>query len=216
MATTRPPHPPGPEPSAVSSALELLADLEATAATLQALAGPDGRLWLDGGLARRLWPYLPPSEASDRLVLHILLLEEAGRAVTWAQDGREWLAFPPPPGGPFSRAGEREGEEERARARARERAREREHAEARAVSERWARWEREQTGAGPTRPQRPTLLDAPPLGCADHPWGSLEPCGPCGTAADRREEWLAKQKYIEELAIFEELRGDGGEWDEPF
>lgn len=185
-------------------------------------------------LAATLYPTEPRRGATERVILHLLMLEEAGHLHTWAQDGREWLALldphePPPAAptapprptftpapdplaaGPFSPAGKREKEREDARARARERARARAAAEEQERRERWASWEQEYEQPRPARPVRPSLLDAPPIGCPDHPNGSLTPCGPCGTAFERREAWKAEQKYVEQLSIFEERWGD-----EPF
>ncbi|WP_345750096.1 hypothetical protein [Microbacterium rhizophilus] len=212
--------------------LGLPAEAAPTAWGLRFLVGVENRLLVDPQrIAAMLYPAEPRAAASERVVLHILMLEEAGHLRTWVQDGREWLALlvpfesppsalqaPPAPPAPsvsftepplFSTAGEREEEREEARARARERARAQAAAEDQARSERWAAWEAEYaTSTKPLRPLRPALLDAPPIGCAEHPEGTREPCGPCGTARERRRAFLVKQQYVEQLSIFEERWGD--------
>ena len=201
-----------------------------TAVGLRILLGPQRALPLDPQrLASQLYPSEPLRLATERIILHILMLEEAGHVRTWAQHGREWIsmrdpheaptstpqgtAHPSPAptpdalaAGPFSPAGEREKGREEARARARERARAQAAAEDLELRERWAAWDREYATprTAPTRPERPLLLNAPPIGCPDHPTGSLEPCGPCGTAMERRTEWKVRQRYQEQLTDFEE------------
>lgn len=67
------------------------------------------------------------------------------------------------------------------------------------------RWESAYSKPAPrARPKRPAILQAPPLGCQEHPQGTLEDCGPCGTAAERRRVFLARHKYEQQLALFEE------------
>lgn len=171
-------------------------------------------------IAKQLLDGMPLAWATDRIERDVLALEEAGHVATWMQDGREWLALrrsgpaaPQPAPDPhrascaspstgpiFIGLGERE--RERQHESARERARERLLAEERESA---ARWALEYSRPRPRKPpQRPRLLDAPPRGCPDHPGGSFEECGPCGLAADIRKTWLANEKYLEELVVFEE------------
>lgn len=224
METTHLPPPNGEWRSPASSVLGLPVDVAATALGLQMLVGSSNLLQLHPlRIARQLFPADEPQSASERVVLHVLLLEEAGMVTTWAQDGLEWLSMrqaspvppvafsdPPPapvvtaespaPTWPFSPAGERERKREEARARARARA----DAEEQARHDRWARWEDDYTSQAPARPKRPLTMDAPPLGCPDHPHGSLTPCGPCGTQGKRYKEWMDREQYTEKLSIFEQ------------
>lgn len=195
---------------------------------LSALMGEQSRIPLDvEWIAKQLLAGMPVEWAADRIVRDVLVLEDAGHVVTWAQDGREWLALPrsghaapqpapdrpgascAPPSGPiFIGLGERE--RERQHASARERARERVQAEERESA---ARWALEYSRPRPRKPpQRPRLLDAPPRGCPDHPNGTFDECGPCGLAADIRKTWLANEKYVEELVVFEESQA--AQWED--
>ena len=65
----------------------------------------------------------------------------------------------------------------------------------------WAEWAAEQERTTP--PRRPLLLDAPPIGCPDHPNGRIEDCGPCGTFRRRHDRWVAQQRYTEQVERFE-------------
>ena len=103
-------------------------------------------------------------------------------------------------------------ERERARARARARAEAQARAEERAWEARWAEHGTRQL----QRPERPLVLQAPPIGCDEHPNGTTIPCGPCGTRAEYREKWLAEQKYMEQLSLFEEMSEEVVFDDEPF
>lgn len=187
-------------------------------------------------IARQLFPTEDPHLAADRVELHVLQLEDAGIVCTWAQGGLEWLSMcpwsprppaadtvPPPPPSfapapsvptpAFSSAGERERTSEEARARARAQAK----AEEQARQDRWARWEDDYITQVPKRPKRPLTMDAPPIGCPDHPHGSLTSCGPCGTQAKRYREWLDREQYTEKLAMFEQCNDEGMPADdEPF
>lgn len=250
MDTTHLPPPNGAERSPVSAVLGLPVEVAATALGLQLLAGTTNVLQLQPlWIARQLFPAEDPVSAADRVELHVLQLEEAGMLSTWAEGDCEWLTLtrpsdavpgPPilparprpasgpapgpsfveetqlPPLPPFSSAGKRERAREEAHARARARA----DAEERAHQDRWRRWEEEYTAQAPVRPRRPAILDAPPIGCPNHPYGTVsEECGPCGTAADRRRDHLARAKYTEQLSIFEERQPtDEGmpDDDEPF
>lgn len=203
-----------------SSVLGLPAEAAATLVALRVIAHGAGPILLQPEiLAARIYPNLPPDMAREVLILHVVMLEDAGYARSWIADGREWLLLTDPweipaqepPSGPlprpFSPAGEREGEGARARESARERARAQVEAEERERVARWDQWYRDQAQPVSRRPARPSLLDAPPIGCPDHPHGHFEPCGPCGTAAARRREWLARNAYTEQLSIFEEQSG---------
>lgn len=237
METTHLPPPNGEGRSPASCVLGLPVDVAATALGLQMLVGPANVLQLHPQrIAHQLFPADDPQAAADRVVLHVLQLEEAGMVSTWAQDGSEWLAMrqashapspaftapatgpsfapePHPPARPFSSAGERERTREEARARARART----DAEEQARQDRWARWEDDYTRQAPTRPKRPLTMDAPPMGCPDHPHGSLQPCGPCGTQARRYREWMDREQYTEKLAMFEETTDEEmPDDDEPF
>lgn len=237
MDTTPLPPPSGEGRSPASFVLGLPVDVAATALGLQMLVGTSNLLQLHPlWIARQLFPTDDSQEAADRVVLHILQLEDAGMVSTWAQDGLEWLSMrrqspasptplseaptapsftrePAPQPPPFSSTGERERTREEARARARARA----NAEEQARQDRWARWEDEYINQAPKRPKRPLTMDAPPIGCPDHPHGSLESCGPCGTQAKRWREWMDREQYTEKLAIFEQHTDERmPDDDEPF
>jgi hypothetical protein len=51
------------------------------------------------------------------------------------------------------------------------------------------------------------LIDAPPLGCPEHPHGTFKDCGPCGTARRRHDRWVAQERYTDQLADYEEGQG---------
>lgn len=222
MARIHPRPPSGDKPSPASSALAVVPAAAAqTMLGLQVLIGSETRLPLDPEwIARELFPGVPLAMSTDRVIRDVLVLEEAGHVRSWAQSGREWLALTSPrhPGRPepFSTAWEREkeGERERAQERAREDARQRARAriaqEDLEDAETWTRWDIEHSRptAAP-RPERPALLRAPPLGCPDHPEGTFEECGPCGTAITRRKMFLARQRYEQQLSVFEEQQWEG-------
>lgn len=223
MDTTPQPQPPGDGHSPVPNVLGLPLEAAPTALGLRMLAGASPIRLQAERIAAQLYPFLPLPSTADLVTLHVLMLEEAGHVRTWADAAGEWLEVlplppsaptppqdaPPTPGPhfaptpPFSPAGESERERERARARARERA----QAQADAEAQEWAiRWASQGTAQPKlSRPARPDLLNAPPIGCHDHPNGTTEsPCGPCGTAAAYRKQWLTQRRYTEQLAIFEE------------
>lgn len=79
-----------------------------------------------------------------------------------------------------------------------ERARAWVQAESAERSGRWAGWEGTQEHK-PQPPRRPLLLDAPPIGCPDHPHGRFANCGPCGTARRRHDKFLAQERYTQEV-----------------
>jgi hypothetical protein len=218
-------HPQHPHSDARSTASRALAAVPAPAAQtllgLQALIGDQSRIPLDvEWIAKQLLDGMPIAWAADRIERDVLVLEDAGHVVTWAQDGREWLALPrrghaaPRPAQahsvgfsepPFSSAWEREreGEKERARGSARARAWERMDAETRESA---AHWASEYSEIVPQRPKRPARLDAPPLGCPDHPNGTMQECGKCGTAAERRKTFLAGERYLDDMVRYEEAK----------
>ncbi|WP_218823006.1 hypothetical protein [Microbacterium sp. Yaish 1] len=223
MDTTPQPPPSGGGHSMVPNVLGLPLEAAPTALGLRMLAGTSPMRLRPESIAAQLYPTMSATAATELVILHVVMLEEAGHARTWADESGEWLVMLPLPSeaptvpltapsapGPafaprpaFSPAGESERERERARARARERARARADAEAQEWATRWA----SQGPAQPvlSRPARPDLLNAPPIGCHEHPNGTTTvPCGPCGTAAAYRRQWLANRRYMEQLAIFEE------------
>jgi hypothetical protein len=141
---------------------------------------------------------------------HLLALEESGFLRMYPSGGSWWIQLrrplktprplasecPPDPSGSFLAVG-RARAEERVRAEQAERAGE------------WAAWAGEQERT-PRPPRRPLLLDAPPIGCPDHPDGRYEDCGPCGTARRRHDKWVQQERYTQQIA---EQAGDD---DEPF
>ena len=165
----------------------------------------------------------PGQAATDTVIEHLLMLADSG-FLTIYQDGEsEWIALrrplrvdarlassdAPEPPREHSRefaavggAGERAGA--RVRAEQGERASE------------WAVWAGEQETR--TRlPKRPLLMDAPPLGCPDHPAGRFKDCGPCGTARRRHDRWVQEARYGEQMTEYEQAQGDEEVWDdEPF
>lgn len=197
----------------------------------------EGRRELDLELiAFELYPWTTNEERADAIALvewHVLLLEECGFLTTYTALGREWLALcwplrgdrrgrapdcPPPPvsASPrFSRedvAVERERERARVSAWARERARAERERENEVVAGTWTQWASTHAeGSRPVRPARPLLLDAPPLGCVDHPQGRQSACGPCGTARKQHEIWLTNQRYEEQLGEWYATQPEEGE-----
>lgn len=187
-------------------------------------------------IAAELYPEDDPPEAETRVELHILMLEESGFLVTYVADGEEWLALhrplrgdrrgraatsPEPPQTAYTARSPLSMESvavERERAWARERARERVRGEEEADARRWETWRAQAQTPSRRRPGRPLLLSAPPLGCVDHPDGTQEPCGPCGTARKYHERWLARERYEDQLAVFDEDSTEGAatDDDEPF
>lgn len=145
---------------------------------------------------------------------HILTLAESGFLSLYQSAGVWWIALTSPLRTPRPMPSECPAPDLSgtflAVGGARARARERVLAEAGERAERWAEWEGEQERTRRT-PARPLLLDAPPIGCPDHPNGKFADCGPCGTARRRHDRWVAQQRYEENLAAAD----DGGD-DEPF
>jgi len=155
-----------------------------------------------------------PTMTPDVIESHLLELDESGFLTIYQAGGTSWLqvttplktprpmpsespappAAPEPSGSLMAVGGAREWASERMRAEAGER------------SSAWAAWEAEQERV--TRPPtRPLLLDAPPIGCPDHPNGRFEDCGPCGTARRRHDHWVQQQRYAEQLETYAERSG---------
>lgn len=160
----------------------------------------------------------PGEAAADRVIEHLLILEECGFLNLYQADGAEWLQLTRPlktdQRGAQPECPQPPTESSRkfmAVGRARERAREQMREESRV---RDARWERE-----PERlemPDRPLLLNAPPIGCSEHPSGHDHACGPCRDARLNRDLWLTERVYERQLTEFYEQ--DGGDYvdEEPF
>lgn len=163
----------------------------------------------------------PGEAATEQVILHVLMLEESGFLDRYESDGEEYLSLrrplradtrgatsehPPPPlrGVPRSPVAV-EGE------RARERAEGRVRAEDAGRAGEWAGWREERERPAP--PARPLLLDAPPIGCPDHPHGRFGNCGPCGTARKQHDLWVQRQRYTEQMTDYERSVADD---DEPF
>ncbi|WP_221585570.1 hypothetical protein [Microbacterium sp. G2-8] len=187
-------------------------------------------LWLHTDIAGRMeldpeviaGMLYPGQDATELVIQHLLVLDETGFLTIYQASGREWIALmrplkadprgvrittPPPPGSepeealhdlPWtSMAVGRAGAS--GRARAWERAREETRAEQAARAAAWAAVESDRREM-PDRPERPTLLDAPPIGCLDHPDGHSGACGPCRDARLRRDVWLQERVYETKLA----------------
>ncbi|MCC2031816.1 hypothetical protein [Microbacterium allomyrinae] len=183
-------------------------------------------------IASILTPHLDaPTTGRDLLETHLLTLEELGFLTLRPGDQSWWIVLQPAHVGPPPLTAARppepaweaesstaiEGERGRAHTResARRRAWEQVLDEERQAEERWAGWDRREPGT-PARPQRPLELQAPPLGCPDHPHGSLESCGPCGTQSDYRKWWITRERYGERLAMFKEQQPEEPDDDKPF
>lgn len=178
-------------------------------------------------IASLMHPREPIESATERVFEHLVMLMDAQFLTTYRADEREWLLLlhplkvdlrrtrietPEPPkdrpwtsvavGGGGARAGEQ------ARARARERVR----AEDAARADAWAAV-REQDEA-PQKPERPLLLDAPPMFCDDHmPNGAgKKKCGPCRDSRLLRDEWLQRRIYEEKLTYHFERTEDTEAW----
>lgn len=157
----------------------------------------------------------PGRDSTGMVEEHLLMLAESGFLVLYRADGSDWIQLlrplkadtrgaaddcpPPPPQGGSRRSMAVGG--------ARERAEERVRVEQAERSGEWAAWAGEQERT--RQPRRPLLLDAPPIGCPDHPDGRFEDCGPCGTARRRHDKWVQQERYTQQLA---EQEDD----DEPF
>ncbi len=173
---------------------------------------------------------------AETVETHLLMMLDAGFLTTYHADGEEWLLLlhplkcdlrdtrivtPEPPshlshGNPMAVGGagarERAGVREGARARARARASERVRAEGAARADAWDAVLADRAEP-PEEPERPLLLDAPPMFCDEHmPYGAgRKKCGPCRDKRLYRESWLAACIYEQKLADrFEEMGDDDG------
>lgn len=154
-----------------------------------------------------------PEMTPEVIEEHVMLLDESGFLRIFDANGSTWIALsrplrtprpmasecPPPPApepsGRFMAVG---GARERVRAEQDERASE------------WARWAQEQERT--PVPKRPLLLDAPPIGCPEHPNGRFADCGPCGTARRRHDRWVAQQRYEDQVGKFNDEQEQEGPW----
>lgn len=184
-------------------------------------------LWLHtDGLGRRevvpelLAAAIYPGEAATELVLeHLLMLDESGFLDFYTEQGTEYLALrrplkldarlawsncPDPPVRESSRTFAAVGG-------ARERADERVRAEQAERTSEWARWAGEHESKTQP-PRRPLLLDAPPIGCPDHPFGRFKDCGPCGTARRRHDRWVQQARYGEQMTEYEQTQETEEGW----
>lgn len=156
----------------------------------------------------------PGRDATSMVEAHLVQLDDAGFLAMYEAVGSWWIQLarplrtprpvasecPQEPSGRFlAVGGARERAEARVRAEQAERAGE------------WAAWERAQDV--PRMPRRPLLIDAPPLGCPDHPDGTFPDCGPCGTARRRHDRWVQQERYTQQVMDYE--RATGGD-DDPF
>lgn len=182
---------------------------------------------------------------AEEVFEHLVILTEAGFLTTFVaprpgtRESVEWilLLWPlkvdlrdtriftpePPPhlshGDPMAMGG---GGRARGRAGARGSARERARAQVRAEdaarADAWDAVQRDR--AEPVeRPERPAVLDAPPMFCDEHmPHGAgTKKCGPCRDRRLLRDEWLQRRVYEDRLAGWHELQDEEGVWDdEPF
>ncbi|MGZ0067837.1 hypothetical protein [Microbacterium arborescens] len=163
----------------------------------------------------------PGEAATEQVISHVLMLAESGFLTMYTHDGIEYLALtrplkadtrgatsahPPPPARGVPRNSAAVGGEG-----ARERAERRVRAEGAERAGEWAMWREERERPAP--PRRPLLLDAPPIGCPDHPHGRFRDCGPCGTARRQHDRWVQQQRYTDQMTDYErEVAGD----DQPF
>lgn len=159
----------------------------------------------------------PGRDATGMVEEHLLMLAESGFLCLYRVDGADWLQLlrplkadtrgasdecpPPPQDRPrmsMAVGGARERAESRVRAEGAERA---------GV---WSEWAGEQERT--RTPVRPLLLDAPPIGCPEHPEGRFANCGPCGTARRRHDKWVAQERYTQGLADSGVLEDDEEPW----
>ncbi len=155
-----------------------------------------------------------PAITASEIETWMLMLDEVGFLTIYTSGGATWFALrrplvtqrptgsehPAPPvpessGGFVAMGG------------AGERARERVRVEGAERSGEWAAWEARQEGVAP--PERPLLLDAPPIGCPEHPHNRFTlDCGACGTARRRHDLWLTEQRYQKRLEQWERQSDD--------
>lgn len=185
--------------------------------------------WISGAM----WPTL--DLAPDQVLDRLLMLMEANWLTTYRADGEEWILLlhplkidlrdtristpEPPPhlshGVPMAMGG---GGRARGRAGARERARAQVRAEDAARADAWDAVQRDREELV-ERPERPAVLDAPPMFCDQHmPHGAgQKKCGPCRDRRLLRDEWLARRVYEDRLAGWQEQQDEHeGVWGEVF
>lgn len=178
-------------------------DARLTGIGLWGIVDDEGRVELRPDLIAGLIYPGDPTMTPEVIETHLLELDDSGFLTLYQAHGRSWVQLtsplltqrprpseaPPPPhpetSGNFMAVGGVGARERRAR----------EDAER---ASQWAEWEAAQE-RGPRPPARPLLLDAPPIGCPDHPNGRFADCGPCGTARRRHDRWVAQQRYTEQL-----------------
>lgn len=159
-----------------------------------------------------------PSMTAETIESHLLELEETGFLTLYEARGVLWLELFDPLKTPRPKASEAPDPadpevsgkllpKERGRVSAEARAREWIAHEEAERAQAWSGWDSGQR-AMPVRPERPLILDAPPIGCPDHPNGSFESCGPCGTRRQQREKWLAQERYARQTTQFYEGQDD--------
>lgn len=167
----------------------------------------------------------------DDVFEHLVLLTESGFLTTFlapdpeTRETVEWLLLLHPlkvdlrgttirtPEPPTSFHGRSMAMGGGGRARARGSARERARAGVRAEdAARAAAWDavQEDREPAPERPERPAVLDAPPMFCDEHmPHGAgQKKCGPCRDRRLLRDEWLQRRVYEDRLTDFYELGGE--------
>lgn len=177
-----------------------------TTALLLTLAADDhGRAELRTDLLlATLYPKRSDPITEDDLESHLLELDQAGFLTIYETDGQSMIAlaepprvdrptaseYPPPPVKPSPHVAREDS---------------RKFVAVGGAGAEWAAWEDEQEREG--RPERPLVMDAPPIGCPDHPDGRFKNCGPCGTARRRHDRWLATRSYEVKLAHYEAETG---------
>jgi len=164
----------------------------------------------------------PGQAATDLVVDHLLMLADSGFLTIYPDGGAEWIALRRPLRVDARLASSDAPEPPREHSRtfaavggAGERARARVQAESAERESEWARWRAEQE-RGPARPKRPLLLDAPPIGCPDHPHGRFEDCGPCGTARRQHDRWLAQERHTQQMTEYEQSQDAEEGWGDVF
>lgn len=161
----------------------------------------------------------PGRDSTAMVEEHLLMLAECGFLTLYRAEGSDWIQLlrplkadtrgapdecPPPPQERPRRSMAVGGARKRAEERVREHVAER--------AGQWAEWEHGQERTTQP-PAMPLLLQAPPIGCPEHPDGRFADCGPCGTARRRHDKWVAQQRYTQQLAEHEAAAEDD---DEPF
>ncbi|EQM83395.1 hypothetical protein L687_12305 [Microbacterium maritypicum MF109] len=163
----------------------------------------------------------------DEVFEHLVVLTESGFLTTYlapdpeSRETVEWILLlhplkvdlrgtkistpEPPPAlhGPSMAMGG--GGRARARGSARERARAGVWAEDAARAAAWDAVQEDREPA-PERPERPAVLDAPPMFCDEHmPRGAgTKKCGPCRDRRLLRDEWMQRRVYEDRLTEFYE------------